>query len=245
MQKLLLAGAVMAALIPGPAFGADLTARTEKTAAAAGFSWRGFYIGGNIGGALLQSNWSNIDPPGNGTLDANFTRSGPVGGVQFGFNYQHRGLVLGVEGSYSWASLEGAQFGCYVAAWPDLQPLTCSNRADRFAAAAVRIGIAWQTAMLYVKIGEAWGHFSYNVDCTLCPSTSYAGRETRAGRIASGGIEYAILDNLSLMVEYDYLDFGQTTLPFFGNGGDTFKQDITNRVHLIKVGVNYLLGWPH
>ena len=67
----------------------------------------------------------------------------------------------------------------------------------------------------------------------------------RAGRIAGGGIEYAILDNLSLMVEYNYLDFGQTTLPFFGNAGDQFKQDISNRVHLIKVGASYMFGWPH
>jgi outer membrane immunogenic protein len=245
MEKLLLAGAVFAVLIPSRAIAADAAARVDKAVAAPVFSWTGFYIGGNVGGAFLQSDWSNIDPPGNGTIDANIRRSGLIGGAQLGFNYQHEGLVLGVEGNYSRANLDETQIGCYATALPTLQPLTCNTQADRFAAVVVRAGVAWQTILLYGKIGEAWGHFSYNNGCTLCPSINYSGAETRAGRIVGGGIEYAILHNFTVKVEYDYLDFGKATLPFFGNTGDMFTQDIANRVHLIKVGANYLFGWSH
>jgi OmpA-like transmembrane domain len=93
----------------------------------------------------------------------------------------------------------------------------------------VRLGVAWQATLLYAKVGESWGNFNYRDGCSLCPSTIYSGRETRPARIAGAGVEYAVLHNVALKVEYDYLEFGQTTLPFFGNAGDTFKQGIVNR----------------
>ena len=149
--------------------------------------------------------------------------------------------MLGVEGNYTWGNLDQNQTGCYATAWPVFQPMICDAKVDRFAAIAVRLGVAWQATLLYAKVGESWDRDG----CSLCPSTIYSGRETRAGRIAGAGVEYAVLHNVALKVEYDYLEFGQTTLPFFGNAGDTFKQGIVNRAHLIKVGANYMFGWLH
>jgi outer membrane immunogenic protein len=244
MRRLLLAGAVFAVLMPHQVRAAESAARADKPAAASSFSWTGFYIGGNVGGAFLQSDWSNIDPPAAATDDANMNRYGFAGGAELGYNYQHEGLVLGLEGSYAWTNLEQNQIGCYASAYPVFQPMNCNARADRFAAVAVRLGVAWQAILLYGKVGESWGNFDYRVSCSLCPSTAYSGHETRAGRIAGGGIEYAVLDNFAVKVEYDYLEFGLQTVPFFGSAGDTYKQDIINRVHLVKVGANYLFGWP-
>jgi outer membrane immunogenic protein len=243
---LLLTRAVLIALMGSPAAGADLGARISKgaDAGASTFTWTGFYVGGNLGAAFLQSDWSNTDPPGLGTSDATFKRSGAIGGAQIGFSYQHSWFVLGLEADRSWANLTQNEPGCYATTFPALQPLTCSTKADWSANIAVRIGVAWQRWLLYAKIGEAWGHFSYGNICPRCVSTSYSATETRAGRIAAGGLEYAILDNLTVRLEYDFLDFGELTIPFFGNAGDTFNQDISNRVHVIKVGANYLFGWP-
>src|SRR5215831_21294566 len=55
------------------------------------FTWTGFYIGGNIGGAWLQGDLTTDD----GTT---FSRSNAqfIGGGQLGFNYQFGAFVVGV-----------------------------------------------------------------------------------------------------------------------------------------------------
>src|SRR5262245_57814815 len=65
------------------------------------FSWTGFYIGGNIGGAWNQSNVTDSffglvfnNPSNNGVF---------IGGGQVGFNYQFSNIVLSVESDFDWA----------------------------------------------------------------------------------------------------------------------------------------------
>ena len=244
MKKLLAKSVAFAALIASPAMPVEAAAQAYKGTPTPIFSWTGVYLGGNFGATFLQNDWSNVDPPGLNTSDANIRRSGFAGGGQIGINYQHAGLVLGAEADRSWAGLHETQVGCYATTFRTLQPLTCSTSGQWFAAVAVRLGVAWQRFLLYGKVGEAWGHFNYDNGCTLCLSTNYSASETRAGRIAGGGIEYAIIDSFTAKIEYDYLDFGMTTRTFVGNVGGMFNQDLSNRVHVLKVGLNYLFGWP-
>jgi len=244
MKKVLLIVGVSAALIAGRASGTELAAPTGRTLPAVGFSWTGFYIGGHIAGAFQQGDWSNVDPPGLNTSDANFRHWGFAGGGQIGFNYQYKGFLLGIEAERSWSSLSETQNSCYATTFPALQPQTCTTQSQWFADVAVRLGVAWQRLLLYAKVGESWGHFNYDNACMPCFSRNYYATETRAGRITAGGIEYALLDNLTLKIEYDYLDFGKETLNFLGTSGDMFTQDIANRIHVLKLGVNYLFGWP-
>src|SRR5205814_4862744 len=74
------------------------------------FTWTGFYVGAQIGGAWAKSDWTyqninpydSLGPAGPITGSANsFSMSALAGGVQFGFNYQINRLVLGVEGSWT------------------------------------------------------------------------------------------------------------------------------------------------
>src|SRR5262245_30808817 len=54
------------------------------------FTWTGFYIGGNIGGA-----WANSSLSDQATILTYTTNhSGFIGGGQLGYNYQIRNLVL-------------------------------------------------------------------------------------------------------------------------------------------------------
>src|SRR2546428_420348 len=82
-------------------------ARAAPVYVAPPFSWTGFYIGGNIGGA-----WAN----GNVTdslfgLSASTSRSGFIGGGQLGFNYQFTNVVLGAEWDFDWTSLNATGNG--------------------------------------------------------------------------------------------------------------------------------------
>ena len=36
----------------------------------------------------------------------------------------------------------------------------------------------------------------------------------------------------------------QTAGHSFGNVGGMFNQNLSNRVHVLRVGLNYLFGWP-
>jgi len=97
------ATAVVVGLIGvGPlAKAADLPVRAPAYVAPV-FSWTGFYIGGNIGGAWAQRDVTdsvlglNFD---NGTSNGVF-----IGGGQIGGNYQVGNFVRGVEGDFDWAA---------------------------------------------------------------------------------------------------------------------------------------------
>lgn len=233
---------VVFAIAAGYAMAADLPARLPyKAPYAVPFSWTGFYAGAHLGGAFAKSTWTDTGFPGGtpGVNDANPAPTGFVGGGQIGYNYQLDRLVLGIEADGSWASMKDTVGGCFQ----DPTEL-CTTKADWFATLTGRAGFAWDRALLYAKGGAAWGHFKYENPCPTCVSTDYFASETRSGWTAGAGIEYAFTDHWSARLEYDYLDFGTRTPTFVGNAGDIFTEDITNRVHMVTLGVNYLFGWP-
>ena len=91
MKKFLLSAAMVVFAVP--ALAADLPARTYTkapayTAPEAVYSWTGFYVGGNVGGAFNGDN----------SLFGNNGRF--MGGIQGGADYQFaRNWVIGVEAS--------------------------------------------------------------------------------------------------------------------------------------------------
>src|SRR5262249_40423108 len=64
------------------------------------FSWTGFYIGGNFGGAWRQG---SINDSLFGLSFGNTSNNGAfIGGGQLGFNYQFGSFVIGVEADFDW-----------------------------------------------------------------------------------------------------------------------------------------------
>src|SRR5258708_35878658 len=62
------------------------------------FSWTGFYLGANLGGAWGQRNLTDTLL---GLSLSNLNDKGAfIGGCQLGFNYQLGNFVLGVEGGF-------------------------------------------------------------------------------------------------------------------------------------------------
>jgi len=65
------------------------------------------------------------------------------------------------------------------------------------------------------------------------------------------GIEQALGPNWSAKIEYDYMDFGTRSYTFTGTfvppqGATTpvrFSSDISQTIHLVKVGLNYRFNW--
>ena len=61
--------------------------------------------------------------------------------------------------------------------------------------------------------------------------------ETRIGWALGAGVEYAFQRDLSIKIEYLYMDFGSDRSENFD--GDRFRHE--NDIHTVKVGLNYSL----
>ena len=191
--------------------------------------------------------------------------------------------VFGVEGQFSFADLKGDHQNSISASVPfnegdEITPFNVTLN-DRFhttvrdiATIAARIGITSNGGTLfYVKGGGAWARDQYHVNSTLAASIcdfsdgfegcgtingvgSWSANQDRWGWMAGIGLEFALFDNWSAKIEYDYLGFGtrDVSMPGTASGIGCFNTtcatgtfDITRNFHineniqLVKLGLNY------
>ena len=134
MKRILIAGA-LAVATAAPAFAADLPppagppprAPVAYIPAAPVFSWTGFYVGLNAGGAFGSSSWTTPSGP-----VSSFSTLGALFGGQIGGNYQIGQFVIGAEGDFDWQNLRGASASgfCAPPRWvAALSPATGSPRS--------------------------------------------------------------------------------------------------------------------
>ncbi|HET9322200.1 MAG TPA: outer membrane beta-barrel protein [Bryobacteraceae bacterium] len=230
MKKFLLGAAALAAFA-GPAFAADMPARTYSkapppyTAPAVVYNWTGFYIGGHVGGAFTD---------GTNLLGSNARF---LGGVQGGFDYQFApNWVMGVEAQYSW--LGGGTNSGVV--FPTGTVVT--GNGDQLGSVTGRLGYTWGPALLYAKGGYAWrGNDNIGVSVASVPTAFTTSGNQKNGYTVGGGLEYMFAPNWSAKAEYQYYNFGSTT--FTSGPADIVGAKFRDDEHTVKVGVNYRFGW--
>ena len=107
--------------------------------------------------------------------------------------------------------------------------------------------------MIYVKGGAAMARdtFSFTSTSIAGGPPTFAGPkasidDTRWGWMLGMGVEQAFTSNWSAKIEYNYLDFGTKSYglvagpnAFDGAVSSTYTTDIAQRLHVIKVGLNY------
>jgi outer membrane immunogenic protein len=179
------------------------------------YSWTGFYVGLNGGGAFGNSNW---DSTGNRNISG-----GLVGGT-VGYNYQWGRAVFGVEGDIDWADINGStNNGC---------PLGCKTSDTWLSTVRGRIGYAADRFMPFVTGGAAFG------DIRASTPGFAASSSTNAGWTLGGGLEGAITQNWTAKVEYLYVDLGKFNCGL--NCGAGFVNDnVSFHTNILRAGVNY------
>jgi outer membrane immunogenic protein len=208
------------------------------------FSWTGFYIGGNIGGAWNQG---NVTDSLFGLNFANGNNNGRfIGGGEVGFNYQIGGFVIGAEGDFDWAanSNNGGN-GVFIPAVGNVLVTSNNNWVSTLAA---RFGFAADHWLFYGKAGGGWvGNNGFTVtNTTTGASITGSNSNTNSGWLVGAGVEWAVANNWTVKLEYDYLGLSSRTVtvpataPFLA--GDTFNTGNRN-VQMVKLGVNYLFNW--
>jgi outer membrane immunogenic protein len=208
------------------------------------FTWTGFYVGGNIGGAFPHHNLNdslfglNFDNVSNGVF---------VAGGQAGGNYQINSFVFGIEGTLDWAANHNNHdIGIVV---PTLASRLVQASANDKAVLTLtaRLGVAFDRLLFYAKGGGGW-LAANNVTVTdLRTDASISGSSggSTTGWVVGAGIEWALANNWTLKAEYDYLGLPSRTftVPVGATflGGDTFTSG-NNSVQMATVGFNFLFG---
>ena len=259
MKKLLLASVAIAlSAIGAPASAADLPDVPVKAVPVAAFAWTGCYAGGHVGGGWARKDVT--DPAqlvqdaflGLGSTDGVTTAStSPTGyliGGQFGCDYQFgSNLVVGLEGAISGGSLKGST-GVPLPLGDPGDSALLTTRADFISSATIRLGFSFDRLLLYVKGGGAWVGDKYSAVGTFQGvGFDFEGVDLRAGWTAGAGAEWALWENWSARLEYDYYDFGhRTVLMSDAINAISGPVDIKQTVQTVKLGLNFHMwasGW--
>ncbi len=234
MRSILLASTALLAMTAG-AVAADLPmARPAPMLAPLPvFTWTGFYLGAQIGGAWQRDRLAEVDVCGRPACVDRVTgrATGVVGGGHAGFNWQVGAIVFGLEGDIEGAGLRHTSV--YTLSAPD----TFSSQTEWQASARGRVGFAIDRALIYATGGAAFADIRHTYrEATAGISQSLG--EVRTGWTVGGGLEYAVTDNWTTRVEYRYADFGRKN-DFPTAVFPRFRQQHDETQHAVRVGVSY------
>src|ERR1700751_3894148 len=216
MKRLFAAGVALLALA-GTAAAADLSAsayyRAPVPYAVPLFTWTGFYLGLNGGGAFGSSTWDTA-----GSIN---TSGGLVGGA-IGYNYQISHFVVGAEADIDWASISGTNTtpAC---------PAGCKTGDSWLSTVRGRVGYAADRFLPFVTGGAALG----NINATTAGLTTSA---TNAGWTLGAGLEFSFSPNWSAKAEYLYVNLGKFNCGF-NCGAPT--DNVSFSANIVRGGINY------
>jgi outer membrane immunogenic protein len=192
------------------------------------YVWTGCYVGGNIGGAFANIEFSNVAT--GDTVSA--SNSGIAGGGQIGCDYQAGAWVVGVRDMVDATSLsKSATFST--------TPFTgtADSRTNWFDTLTARGGyLVAPNVLLYVQGGAGWT----NANATFFNTSGAQVGElsnTRSGWTAGAGTEWMFTPHWSVFAEYNFMDFGTQSANFAACGGCVLgaKANIQDAV----IGLNY------
>lgn len=200
MRKTLRLLAVAIALAASQASAADLPRKAPAYTPAPApvpFSWTGFYIGGHVGGAWANVDWTHTNTGG---IVETFSQddSSWTGGVHGGGMYQWGNIVFGIEGTYSWFDLSATN--------PALLSVNRSNsfESKNMATVVGRLGWAWDRWLVYGQGGWATAKTEFRRFITSTGATTASSEGWDDGWTAGVGFAYAIHNNIILGLEYDF-----------------------------------------
>jgi len=192
------------------------------------YNWSGFYIGGNVGGGFADSSWT--DP--SGAANNKFSKDGFIGGGQIGANVQFNWLVLGVEGDFDWTGLKGSG--------TDSVGNTINTKTEWTSTVTGRVGAAFDRLLVYGKGGVAFANDESSLNDISGGTASTT--LTRTGWTAGAGLEYALAQNWTAKIEYDYLGFGSETLNLSTTAFPAYNPSASLNVQEVKAGINFKFG---
>jgi outer membrane immunogenic protein len=215
-----------------------------KAPIVAPWTWTGFYVGANVGGADGHLKMTDVGNSSGaafasaGTAGQTFSLSDTnfLAGGQAGYNYQIGMGVFGIEGDLGWMGIKGSV----------LDPGTASNtmvgiNSGLYGDVTGRAGLAFGPALFYAKGGWAFFDGKDTFSTTSAAFISASSTGMFSGWTAGGGLEYALGSNWSAKAEYLHFDFSSQSFNVLATGG-TFPFGEKLTIDTVKVGLNYRFG---
>jgi len=197
------------------------------------FSWTGFYVGGQIGGATLRDRLVETDVCVPACIDsATGNPSGVIGGAHAGFNWQSGAIVFGIE-----ADIEGASLS-HTTIYPLSAPDTFGSSIPVQGSVRGRIGYAFNQVLIYATGGAAIADIEHRYFEAVAGATQTLST-TRTGWTIGGGIEYSLAQHWSARVEYRYSDFGHRTDAPAIVFPARFRENHSETENAVRIGVSY------
>jgi len=162
-------------------------------------SWTGFYVGAHLGGAWSDVEWANVTLTDERVANDG---SGFFGGAQMGYNQNLGNIVLGLEATLSGGSLSG-DFRSVV----NPTAVTYNTDINTIVTITGRLGVASDQWMLYAKAGWAGAEVDVSGRNTATPDR-FSFDDWRNGWTVGGGFEFKVARNISLGIEYSFIDLG-------------------------------------
>ena len=211
-----IAGLAAAAIMFGgvqTASAADMAVKARPVAPPiAMYNWTGIYIGVSGGWAHQDFDWAfNPAIPAAPNQSFSLSRNSGVLDMHAGLQYQFDQWLLGVEFAYNWLGNDYATHAGYGVD-PTLNP---GARVRNLWTVGPRVGwipMSMPNTLLYVTGGYARGHVD-TVAITVATGAINPVFNTSAnqnGWFVGGGIEYMLMQNVILGIEYQHIDLGST-----------------------------------
>jgi outer membrane immunogenic protein len=251
----LLATAAVVAL-SGSAFAADMGLPMKAPPAPAPIpyaTWQGWYIGGAIGAARLNTTATLTAAPTGDSLPGNCSggafdesalgscstgTTGFTAGVQVGYDWQSRYFVYGVLADWTWTGLKHTVAPTMRSSLPFF-----TAKVDWLATFRGRMGLAVDDTLVYFTGGLALGDLRSSIGNS---PNAFSGNnftnqlnKVQAGWVAGAGVEHKLNQNWSMFGEFLYYDFGHDSASGSASNGNSYSTEFTHEIFQGKLGVNY------
>lgn len=216
----------------------------STAAFAEGRNWSGFYVGAHAGYGSADAKATDVlapiggffTPVGNG-FAFDFDSDSVVGGAQVGAQHQFGRWVLGAEVSYTAADFDKRIVSPYF-------PASDTERMSIGPIVTVtgKLGYAFDQWMLYAKGGYAGGDVEFKANDAISPA-SYTQSSWHNGYTVGAGLEYALSKQITLGVDYNYIDLGDKTESGTRTGIVGFERyKLESDIQTVGARINFYFG---
>jgi opacity protein-like surface antigen len=222
-------------------------------AAAAAWTWSGFYIGGHAGYGWGRDPFMTPNTDLSETVTLTGVDShGFLAGFQAGANWQTGAWVGGLEVDLSGTDIKGSTSSTVpiTGGTTGTDTVTQTDKFELLGSARARVGyLAWPSTLFYGTGGLAWTRFVQTTDeseTITSGGTSFTSSASemswRFGWVAGIGAETRLWDtNWLARIEYLHYDFGDSGSSFNSSGPTFTSGHLTTDV--VRGGLSYKMDW--
>lgn len=210
------------------------------------FNWTSVYLGLQGGYGSADLDWKSNYPYASTGLPTSFDNGNGIWGGQIGYMVQRGNWVFGSEISFLSGFDDDTErdVNLYLGDFSG----TMTARVGTLVLSTMRVGYAWGNTLGYVKGGMAMGLVTLSTDDNVPTDYLSRSRHWYSGWTFGAGVEYQIMPNLLLGVEYNYVTLdGKARTDVVSESGSyegTFRSRVDLDSHSVMGRLSYKMDAP-